>query len=396
MKNLREIFQRTTSRGRFIPEVDGIRFIAILSVVLFHLQGQMLTKSPDGLPPLLDDGVLSKIVSNGHIGVQLFFVLSGFILALPFASQYNIEATNRVSIKQYYLRRLTRLEPPYIISLIGIFFLLILVKNESAAELFPHLLASLFYLHNIVFGTGSAINYVTWSLEVEVQFYLLVPAIAYVFKISSPVIRRILLASVILGITAIQQFYLMPSESPRVYLSILGQAQFFLAGVLMADFYIFTWRPKTKPNFYWDIGGAIGSVAFLAVLQWPTVSPWVLPWLIFFVYTAVFRGVVFNRILSTPLLTMIGGMCYSIYLLHFYVIAFVWEGSGSVRLGEEMLPNLLIQFCLVFPVILLVCGAFYLAVEKPCMRREWPLELMQHLRYSRLRCVNLLQKKFGN
>ena len=69
--------RRITSSGDYIPEIDGLRFVAILSVVLYHLYG-FLPNSGAGLP-------LQPAVSHGYRGVNLFYVISGFVLALPFA-----------------------------------------------------------------------------------------------------------------------------------------------------------------------------------------------------------------------------------------------------------------------------------------------------------------------
>ena len=87
-------------------------------------------------------------------------------------------------LKQYLLRRLTRLEPPYLICLLLFFALQVLVKGRSAHALAPHLAASLVYLHDLIYAAESPINNVAWSLEVEVQFYL-------IYALSLPWIRRI-------------------------------------------------------------------------------------------------------------------------------------------------------------------------------------------------------------
>lgn len=107
--------QRITSSGKFIPEIDGLRFLAILSVVLFHINGLIL---------IYDKHVINKnniiynfinyILSHCYLGVPLFFVISGFILSMPFANYY-LKGQNKPELKKYFVRRLTRLEPPYIL-----------------------------------------------------------------------------------------------------------------------------------------------------------------------------------------------------------------------------------------------------------------------------------------
>src|SRR2546428_321540 len=90
-------FSRETSSGRFIPQLDGLRFIAISAVVLFHLSGYVTAYSPVSFstPPTQDR--LAQLLVHGHYGVQFFFIISGFILALPFASHYLIK-TPRVKL----------------------------------------------------------------------------------------------------------------------------------------------------------------------------------------------------------------------------------------------------------------------------------------------------------
>src|SRR5207248_8852502 len=106
-----------------------------------------------------------------------FFVISGFILGLPFASFYR-GLGPQVSLRQYFLRRLTRLEPPYILNLAVFFALKVASQQYGFRELLPHFLSSCFYLHNLVYADESLVNTVTWSLEIEVQFYVLVPLLA--------------------------------------------------------------------------------------------------------------------------------------------------------------------------------------------------------------------------
>jgi peptidoglycan/LPS O-acetylase OafA/YrhL len=150
------------------------------------------------LPPWQEGGnTVAWLIFTGHFGVQLFFVISGFVLALPFAQHY-IDGGRPVKIKDYFLRRLTRLEPPYIISLIIyviVRFYFAGYNIDKIIELWPHFWAHVFYVHGFIYGSISqpgyvSVNHVTWSLEMEVQFYILAPLLANVFRITSPAVRR--------------------------------------------------------------------------------------------------------------------------------------------------------------------------------------------------------------
>src|SRR5690242_3192979 len=128
---------RETSSGRFIPEMDGLRFVAIAMVVLFHLNGYLTAKasSPEYASAAHSD-LLSHAALVGFHGVELFFMISGFILGLPFAA-HHLAGTLPVSLPKYYLRRLTRLEPPYFVIVFAL-LALSLVMHKPVTALIPH------------------------------------------------------------------------------------------------------------------------------------------------------------------------------------------------------------------------------------------------------------------
>ena len=118
--------RRTTASTRYIPEVDGLRFLAIAMVVAFHLlatyrlgvgEAHMVPR-PFGNAEMgsIDTGFASRLVVGFGYGVEIFFGISGFILALPFIAERFADGPRR-SVRAYYLRRVTRLEPPYIVAL---------------------------------------------------------------------------------------------------------------------------------------------------------------------------------------------------------------------------------------------------------------------------------------
>ena len=96
---------RETSSGRFIPEMDGLRFAAIAMVVLYHLNGYLMAKTAFYERGTSQPDWLCRTALVGFHGVDLFFVISGFILALPFAA-HHLAGAPSVSLRKYYLRRL--------------------------------------------------------------------------------------------------------------------------------------------------------------------------------------------------------------------------------------------------------------------------------------------------
>ena len=168
---------RTTNSGAFIPEVDGLRAIAVMAVVLFHLDQEMGAKtlSPEGA-----SRALAGIVRCGFFGVALFFAISAFIVGFPFA-KHHLGSAEPVDTRRFFLRRITRLEPPYVLNLLLVWLLGGMFLTGSLTDRAPNLLASLVYQHNWIFGQYSSINAAAWSLEVEFQFYLLAPMLTMAF-----------------------------------------------------------------------------------------------------------------------------------------------------------------------------------------------------------------------
>ncbi len=184
-------FRRITYSTSYLPEVDGLRFLAIFSVVvIMHINHYIDDKFFKG--QLIQTDYWKNFVLEGGNGVPLFFIISGFILSLPFA-KWRLNGEKKVQLKNYYLRRITRLEPPYIIALVIFFIAHVWVLHKySFDQLLPHFFASVFYLHTVIYDSFSWVLPVAWSLEVEVQFYVLAPIFFLIFLIRSAIFRWIL------------------------------------------------------------------------------------------------------------------------------------------------------------------------------------------------------------
>ncbi len=369
---LLEPYRRITSSGQFIPEIDGLRFIAIFSVFIYHLAGDVLRHTPPQNQPAVGSNFLLAVTQVLNIGVPLFFVISGFILSMPFAAAC-LQQKRPVSLNKYFLRRISRLEPPYIASLLLFFALKVLTSRGTAAELFPNLMASLFYLHNAIFGVPSVINFVAWSLEIEIQFYILAPAIALVFAIRKGLTRRLILIASIFAATGISRLVVGHSALEE---SLLGYAQYFLTGILFTEFYLSSGEQR-RQNWLWDMVSVVGWSALLILLvRGGTSVVWIIPWLILALYIAAFRGIFVNRFVTNVWIVTIGGMCYTIYLIHNYVVAGLGMFTERFFLGYSFTTRLSIQFLLMAPVLLVVSGLYFRLIERPCMRPDWPRQLL--------------------
>lgn len=367
--SLSERLRRITSSGSFIPEIDGFRFLAISSVVLAHIVLVFRNNETRGLA--LDAGAAhaALLLERGTYGVEFFFVISGFILALPFIQQH-VHGGREVRIGRYYLRRLTRLEPPYLLCLIGFTLASLWMGEADMArnEYLPSFVARLFYSHDLWFGQQPVLNGVTWTLEVEVQFYLLVPVLAGIFR-CSPFVRR----SVLLGIVLLWPWIEWPWHVATITLPAF--VQYFAAGFLLADVYAASIARQLRRAWSYDL---LALLALAAAFAWPVPAnerPRLLALFIAVFYFAVFRSVALRSVFANPWITAIGGMCYSIYLLHFPFLVLLDRMLWKVAPGLNFAPGLVALVAIGVPVIALVAGAFFLLIERPCMDSAWPVKL---------------------
>ena len=368
---------RITSSGRFVPEIDGLRFLAITMVVVYHLDDTLRSHADPIVRGAWGRSWASQVAQQGHYGVQLFFVLSGYILCLPFAL-HALNGAPPVRLRAYFLRRVTRLEPPYVASLLLRAIALLVAGRVTLAAVLPHLGASLFYLHNFAFGQMSTINVVAWSLEIEVQFYLLAPLFAAVFLIRSARRRRALILACMAAAALAQLRWIVPDS--RADLSLLGFVQFFLAGILLTEIYVTDWAQQPRPHVFGDVLGLAALFAIVLVAYEDALPGLLLPPLIFLLYAAVFRGRVLRRIACWPLAVTIGGMCYTIYLWHYGVLAATARATRALSWPSSYAATLAVQFVLTGAAVLAVSVVLFVTIERPCMRRDWPQRAARWLR----------------
>jgi peptidoglycan/LPS O-acetylase OafA/YrhL len=388
---------RVTSSGAFYPEIDGLRAIAILAVVAFHVQ-----KYVPHAKQAATDGSLSAALVNsvefisrkGFFGVELFFVISGFILSLPFATYY-LGNGRRPSLARYYQRRVLRLEPPYIISLLVCFALLTLAYGASARHLLPHLAASLVYVRQLVLGGDNPINGVLWSLECEVQFYVLAPLLAKLFLVGSKSLRRICFLAIPIVALGLVHAGLLLAKVPHLEaipvlgvllrafapislfldrIIVLHYTGYFCAGFLLSDFFVVSWKGMPAKHWKWDVLGALAWIALLflvtekAKLVTAILQTIPFPLLIFAAYIAAFRGPLTNQILRNRWMVTIGGMCYTEYLYHQFLLHMVQARLGMIT------SRLLIQLPLFLGITVLFSSVMFILFEKPFMYKDWHIQ----------------------
>jgi peptidoglycan/LPS O-acetylase OafA/YrhL len=354
--------------------------LAILYVVGLHLFGYLKAKSP-GIPAdsSIWHSVLASVLLNGSFGVEMFFVLSGFLIFRKFLARTS--SSDKDFIKAYYWRRLVRIEPPYLIALIINFCLLCLVSPEPISRALaantPQLLSSLTYTHGLFFPhNADSLNISVWSLEVEVQFYLIAPLLLIFLVPLRPFNRQ--LAISVLYIVSCALCLLRPFYFP----GLIDWLPNFLAGVFLAGSLSLELKQKSQNYALVAAGIALAVLLFLRLyLQQQTahlvdgslfrfLNKVIVPIAIIGLYAVLLRSAQLSKVLSWGILPFIGRMCFSVYLIHYPAIAFtgkLLKGAG-VEAGSGAM--LLVEAAIMLLSALLFCTAYYYVVERRFLRQR--------------------------
>jgi len=312
-----------------IPELDGIRGLAILMVLVCHYIQIPLQSVPGSLPKYA-----AKLLSLTWSGVDLFFVLSGFLIC-------GILLDNKESstfFRTFYVRRTTRIFPLYFALLVIFVFarstLSIPWLFENAAPLWSYAT----FTQNIVVALkglmGEQTNFwlgLTWSLAIEEQFYLILPFV--VFFVS----RRSLLLMFCCGIIGAVVLRIF-SPGDHAYVLTPWRADSLLSGaafaVLVRSPSFASWIARNRRMLVFAFFVLLAGAAAMTAKPW---APWAKNHLWLALLYSVFLLVVLtqmfpvlNRILVSRVLVWMGTISYGVYLLHPPVAALLhWYISGK-------------------------------------------------------------------
>lgn len=374
-------YERPLSRA-YIPELDGLRFIALILVMFWHASIRATRYSES-------NGMTSGFYwffPHGEVGVLLFFFISGYVVSQPFLNR----PSSQWRVASFYLSRFIRIYPPYLVALTFCYLVLRVAGhvpanassyNSSNISLTASYLASLFYAHGFVFNVPSRLNPPIWSLEIEIVFYALAPMALYVYtRISSRTRRIWLLGAVIAGLlvfTAIASSRFDIEDGFRW--GALINSYLFLLGILAADISgDRISRPRVK-RFRFDGLFVAGFIGLLAVGLQMTQVDADLPggWLtlllemsivlfLALIFVGAFYGRRSSQFLSLPWIRLIGTMCYSIYLTHIVAMQATSEVIGRMLHLTSPWAIWSVWLCVLIPISL-ICGlVFYRFVERPC------------------------------
>lgn len=383
MKWLGRLVALLRDDGAHLPALTGIRAWAAFWVLLYHawvFAGPRAITFPVG--GLLID--LTPLISLGGAGVSIFFVLSGFLLGVPFA-EWQAGRRQRPDLGRYLFRRVARVFPAYYAQLAILLVIAAFVPGQSTISDWPTFIRHLFMLFNPPPLGVTPINLVWWTLPIEFSFYLVLPLLAFLLR---P--RRwwwLLLASFAamfawrfmtvswLGDAPIQQ---------RVYTSyqLPGAFDMFGLGMLAALLYV---NRDRLPDWLLPKRDA-SRLAFLGLALLVAAVYWLLAerhhyWAnypIFYLWTpalslgtaaVVLAGAMGSRLtdalFGNRVMVFAGLVSYSVYLWHIVLLGWINDTALIQNIQGYRLPWLLLVSV---PAIYVVSALSYLFVERPFMR----------------------------
>ena len=331
--------------------VQYLRAAAALVVVFYHVS--VLSQKTWGLDP-------DRIDYVGAAGVDLFFVISGFVMAMIVARPGAFDG------REFWIRRIARVVPAYWVITFVVFALALAMPSlfsSTTADL-PSLVTSLFFVA-LDHGDGDTVPLlvVGWTLNYEIFFYACVALTAGLFAD-----RRLIGASILMICLVAAGLWLKPENPSLVFYTdpILLE---FVFGILV--FQTWSGTREAGPGFT-PLLVFLAGAALLA-LQWERpvgdlrVFFWGVP------AAAVLYGGLGSLTFRSAFLARLGDWSYALYLTHVFVITFYIKHAVS-RVVMIELPWQ-VHYLIITAMSLAVAGAFYALVERPLSR--WTLRKLR-------------------
>lgn len=330
---------------KYRKDIDGLRAISVLSVILFHM----------------------GYLSNGYLGVDVFFVISGFLIT---KIVYEQSLTNQFSITDFYLRRIRRIIPLVLFTcivalILGVFLMLpedlkILSQSIIATNLFSNnilLLITTADYWNVVNDLKPLMH--TWSLGVEEQFYFLYPVIFLLFKGKKT--KFILPILIVLTIISFVLYLLCQNEALKFYSIQFRFFELSLGGIGAIMFY----GKKAKSNNYIP-AFSIAVLLYILVFDGYLSSSLKTIVIVLFAATFLVFGDIQNKFstyfLENKLMVSIGKISFSLYMWHQLVLAYMrYAVSYEIGIKEALA---------VFTIVILLSIASFYLIEEPFRNKK--------------------------
>lgn len=318
----------------FRPEIQALRAIAVLVVVIYHLWPHRLT--------------------GGFVGVDVFFVISGFLITQHLLKE--VARTGRISLAQFWARRIRRLLPAALVVLVvSVVGVLTLVPQLYWQSFLGQIAASALYVQNWVLAYESVQYFAAesdaspvqhfWSLSVEEQFYLVWPlllvAALVISRKASPAVRKrtiVVLLAVVAVASLAYSVYLTATSPGQAYFVTPVRAWEFAAGGLLAA--VAGASTTTAPkNLRVVVAWAGWAAIAYAALSFTAATPF--PGSLALIPVVGTLAVIWagnhdsafspNRILGSSPMQSLGDVSYSVYLWHWPLIIF-----SAMVFGDEL------------------------------------------------------------
>ncbi len=342
-----------SAKSRYRPEIDGLRAFAVVAVIINHFN--------------------KEILPNGYLGVDIFFVISGFVIT---SSLYQRPSKNfKDFISGFYERRIKRLVPALSVFVLIMSIAICLFNPYPEISLWTGL-TSLFGLSNLYllekatdyFAQSTALNVFThtWSLGVEEQFYILFPFLIWFSGFGRQTkngARNLFLIVGALTITSLIGFiYLYPINQPAAYFLMPSRFWEMASGCLLfiglqKSKYIEQLLEKVPPLLV--MAFIIGNMYL--PLSWATASTVNVVTLSAILISSLKKKTTAYRIFSHPKIVYIGLISYSLYLWHWGILSI---SRWTIGIHWWSIP---FQIALIFGLAI----ASYQNIETPLRKVNW-------------------------
>lgn len=351
---------------QYVTGIDGVRTLAVLGVIIYHLL-------PTTLP-------------GGYLGVPLFLLISGYFVTLQLVRQ--MDQTGGIQLTKFYLKRLRRLYPVLIVMLTVTTAYITLFARDLLHNIKSTIATNLLWVYNW-WEIGHGQSYFDrfngespfthlWTLGVEAQFYFLWPLILFMLFLILRKRSKIKWTVFILAVASAVEMALLfdPQNINRVYYGTDTRAFSLLLGSWLA----LCW-PIDRLNasltthaarILDGVGIGVLLITLLGFFTLPGQSSWTYRGGMFFysligmilIATVVHPGSHMNRWLTNPFFTWIGQRSYGIYVYQLPVMVFY---ERVVEIGRHPVINALVE-CL---LILAISEFSYRLVEQPLAHYQW-------------------------
>lgn len=315
-----------------IHGLNVLRFTAAFAVMIYHYTLGL----HDNLPPLL-----RNIAHNLPIGVDLFFLISGFLIIYLLIIEK--ETTNKISLWKFYTRRSLRIFPLYY-AIVGIAYLFFQPHDAFINFTAFNFFAGNFWMISVDRWTISTLNPL-WSISIEEHFYLVIPLLIYIIPVKK---LTWLFFSVILISVGYRLFASSTFEYywMRIYMHTASRCDVLAIGGLLAYLYRYntTWLKKINPSVVWI--SCFVVLACMALLDFSDFSKYfnvlfkkylyIIPLAVAFIgFINDTSDPIFKFFKNQRLLNYLGKISFGIYMFHSPVLLFIeriWL-SGPMRVG---------------------------------------------------------------